>query len=131
MLRSLLLRSRPEGQRYDGPATYVDGNGHPAIRAGYYAMTRDGRKLRRPYVRLCAVTHADGSHHYEIVRKSGSHQRPFAGPVAAAPRTVELELEAEGHGDVAPAAPVDTNDRCPRCDTRMIEGACPECGHKL
>lgn len=118
MIRSLSLRLRP-GRAYDGPVAFVDGNGHPPLRAGYYALSSDGRSLLRPPVRLCAVTHEDGSHHYEVVRKSGSHQRPFAGAIVPPARVVEMEMHGEGEADVGTGA-----------DPRSVCGACGgECDH--
>lgn len=104
MIRSLLLRARP-GRVHDGPVSFVDGNGNPPLRAGYYALSADGKNLLRPYVRLCAVTHEDGSHHYEVVRKKAPHQRPFPGKIVLPARIVDLELEAEGSAEVGLIAP--------------------------
>lgn len=120
MIRSLSLRLRP-GLRYDGPAAYVDGLGHPPLRAGYYALSADGKSLLHPAVRLCAVTSEDGSHHYEVVRKADPHQRPFPGRIVPPARVVELEFEGEGEAEVGVGDPVEPGTVCGACGTPCDE----------
>jgi hypothetical protein len=92
------FRLRP-GQSYDGPAAYVDGNGQGDPKHGFYALTDDGKALRRPLVRLTAVALSDGSHSYEIARKGDPPHRREG-------NVVPLEFAGEGKASLELGEPV-------------------------
>jgi hypothetical protein len=91
---------RRKGRRYDGPVAYCD-DYHLVKRPGYYALTKDGKRLRRPLLRLTWVDHAPGvpgdiSGHYEVASKTDPPIRPL-------PRNgevVNLQTVSEGNGEV-------------------------------
>ncbi|MBI3936411.1 MAG: hypothetical protein HY323_05495 [Betaproteobacteria bacterium] len=92
------LRYRP-GDRYDGPVAFTDEDGYKRLPLGYYALTRDGKSLRRPLLRLVWVDDApgdpdDGSGHYEVAHRSD--------PPVKAGRIVPLQSHMTGKGSVQP-----------------------------
>lgn len=94
-----IFRRRPAaGTVWAGPAAYYD-DATVNYRRGFYALTDDGKQIRRPLVRLVAVDDApgdpdDGSWHREV---AGRHDPP-----QRAARIVPLELRGAGRAGVKP-----------------------------
>jgi len=81
------------GTRYEGPACYTDD--YQAVpRPGYYALTDDGRNLRKPLMRLVCVDDNPGDPdgracHYEVASKTDPVQKRNANV------TVAVNLEGQ------------------------------------
>ena len=94
MLRRL-FGPRP-GSRYFGPVAYCDDYSLVG-RPGYYALTSDGKAVRKPLLRLVYVDDAPGdpddpSGHYEVAGPKDPVQRPG--------RIVALRADLEGSAGV-------------------------------
>ena len=59
----------------------------------FYALTADGKRYRRPRIRLLAVTNPDGSHYYRRARLWERNPRPG--------RIVSLEMEGHGKAELS------------------------------
>jgi hypothetical protein len=71
------------GERWDGYAAVADGLDVDHVR-GVYALTDDGRDLRRPLLRLVAVDETpgvseDGNFHYEIAYPEDGMNKTYDG----------------------------------------------------
>ena len=96
MLRRL-FQPRP-GTRYEGHACYTD-DYQLVPRPGYYALTDDGKQLRKPLLRLVCVDDAPGDPdgiacHYEVAAKNDPIQK----------RNANVRVKATLHGESGVAA---------------------------
>lgn len=93
-----LFRRKPApGTRWDGPAAWCD-DASVDHRRGFYALTDDGKALRRPLVRLVGVDDApgdptDGAWHLEVAGPDDPPQKEG--------RIVSFEFEGQGRAGVA------------------------------
>lgn len=98
MIRRLFDRARfRPGQLYTGPVAYADEDGSRRLPLAYYALSADGKELRRPLLRLVAIDDApgdpeDGAFHYEIASAGDPPSKPG--------RSVALEAVLEGRGSL-------------------------------
>ena len=86
-----------KGTRYYGPVAYC-ADYALVQRPGFYALTDDGKALRRPLLRLVCVDDApgdasNGACHYEVAAKSD--------PIAKAGRPVEMRANLNGKAGVS------------------------------
>lgn len=85
------------GDVYEGPMAVFDGEQVNHVH-GFYALTDDGKELRKPLVRLMHVDLAPGDSH------DGSQEFRVAGkndPPTARGNIVEFEAEAQGSSEVS------------------------------
>jgi len=79
-------------RRYRGPVAWVNDD-EDVPESGFYALTKNGKELKRPLVRLVAVQHRLTSDHHYRIAKDDEHSPPIG-------NVILFEVEAEGKADV-------------------------------